>query len=171
MDISAKAKGGDVIFNGDSFYDAFEILEEYLSSIESAEEKCNDNKTECSYYLNNELVRVVKDNDEYYENIVYKNNKMFYMEYRVYTEDDYMYIFNLADIKVGSNTLEYKVIAENGDERVYTFKINKKDKDGKVVENDVMPPPTGNIIYIIVAVLLVLSLCSGIYFYRKKNKS
>ena len=170
-DISAKAKVGDFIFNGDSIYEVFEILEEYLSSIESAEEKCNDHETECSYYLNNELVRVVKDNDEYYENIVYKNNKMFYMEYRVYTEDDYMYIFNLADIKVGSNTLEYKVIAENGDERVYTFKINKKDKDGKVVENDVMPPPTGNIIYIIVAVLLVLSLCSGIYFYRKKNKS
>lgn len=170
-DISAKAKVGDFIFNGDSIYEVFEILEEYLSSIESAEEKCNDHETECSYYLNNELVRVVKDNDEYYENIVYKNNKMFYMEYRVHPEDDYMYIFNLADIKVGSNTLEYKVIAENGDERVYTFKINKKDKDGKVVENDVMPPPTGNIIYIIVAVLLVLSLCSGIYFYRKKNKS
>ncbi len=170
-DISAKAKVGDFIFNGDSIYEVFEILEEYLSSIESAEEKCNDHETECSYYLNNELVRVVKDNDEYYENIVYKNNKMFYMEYRVHPEDDYMYIFNLADIKVGSNTLEYKVIAENGDERVYTFKINRKDKDGKVVENDVMPPPTGNIIYIIVAVLLVLSLCSGIYFYRKKNKS
>lgn len=168
-DISDKAKGGDVIFNGDSIYD-INIFKEYLSSIESAEEKCNDHETECSYYLNNELVRVVKDNDEYYENIVYKNNKMFYMEYRVHPEDDYMYIFNLADIKVGSNTLEYKVIAENGDERVYTFKINRKDKDGKVVENDVMPPPTGNIIYIIVAVLLVLSLCSGIYFYRKKNK-
>ena len=170
-DISDKAQGGDFIFNGDSIYEVFEILEEYLSSIESAEEKCNDHETECSYYLNNELVRVVKDNDEYYEDIVYKNNKMFYMEYRVYPEDDYMYIINLADIKVGSNILEYKVIAENGDERVYTFKINRKDKDGKVVENDVMPPPTGNIIYIIIAVLLVLSLCSGIYFYRKKNKS
>lgn len=167
-DISDKAKVGDVIFNGDSFYDAFEILEEYLSSIESAEKKCNDNKTECSYYLNNELVRVVKDNDEYYEDIVYKNNKMLYIEYRGSAED--IEILNVADIKVGSNTLEYKVIAENGDERTYTFKINRKDKDGKVVENDVMPPPTGNIIYIIVAVLLVLSLCSGIYFYRKKNK-
>ena len=168
--ISAKAKVGDFIFNGDSIYDAFEILEEYLSSIESAEEKCNDHETECSYYLNNELVRVVKDNDEYYEDIVYKNNKIFRMVYRVYTEDDYIEILNVADIKVGSNTLECKVIAENGDERVYTFKINRKDKDGKVVENDVMPPPTGNIIYIIVAVLLVLSLCSGIYFYCKKNK-
>lgn len=170
-DISDKAERGSLIFNGVDNIDNSNIFTEYLSSIESAEEKCNDHETECSYYLNNELVRVVKDNDEYYEDIVYKNNKMFYMEYRVYPEDDYMYIFNLADIKVGSNTLEYKVIAENGDERVYTFKINKKDKDGKVVENDVMPPPTGNIIYIIVAVLLVLSLCSGIYFYRKKNKS
>ena len=173
-DISAKAKVGDFIFNGDSIYEVFEIIEEYLSSIESAEEKCNDHETECSYYLNNELVRVVKDNDEYYEDIVYKNNKILYMEYSGYAEDDHIdhiVILNVADIKVGSNTLEYKVIAENGDERVYTFKINRKDKDGKVVENDVMPPPTGNIIYIIVAVLLVLSLCSGIYFYRKKNKS
>lgn len=173
-DISDKAKGGDVIFNGADnlidMNDIIDMIEEYLSSIESAEEKCNDNKTECSYYLNNELVRVLKDNDEYYEDIVYKNNKMLYIEYHGSAEDDHIVVFNLADIKVGSNILDITIAAENGDERTYTFKINRKDKDGKVVENDVMPPPTGNIIYIIVAVLLVLSLCSGIYFYRKKNK-
>ena len=67
--------------------------------------------------------------------------------------------------------MKVKVIAENGDERVYTFNIIRKDADGKVADNDIMPPQTGNTIYVIAVIMLVLSFGVGIYFYTKKFKN
>ena len=81
------------------------------------------------------------------------------------------YLFVLDDLKVGTNSLKVKVIAENGDERVYTFNIIRKDADGKVADNDIMPPQTGNTIYVIAVIMLVLSFGVGIYFYTKKFKN
>ena len=45
------------------------------------------------------------------------------------------------------------------------------DADGKVADNDIMPPQTGNTIYVIAVIMLVLSFGVGIYFYTKKFKN
>lgn len=143
-----------------------EILKFDTSTVEK---KCNDDETECSYYKDGELVRkdIVKDSFE--SETYYKDGIPIFYGYG--DADGEAYLFVLDDLKVGTNSLKVKVIAENGDERVYTFNIIRKDADGKVVDNDIMPPQTGNTIYVIAVIMLVLSFGVGIYFYTKKFKN
>ena len=121
-------------------------LDDYYGTVQKAEKKCNDDKKECSYYKDGELVGKTSDDP--------KND---------------FGIFVFEDLKIGTNSLKVKVIAENGDERVYTFNIIRKDADGKGADNDIMPPQTGNTIYVIAVIMLVLSFGVGIYFYTKTN--
>ena len=148
-----------------------EILD-YLRDVDSSsydEEKCNDDKTECSYYRNGELVYKDIDKESFSSETGYKDEIPIYYFYEVLRKDLELFVFE--DLKVGTNSLKYKITAENGDERTYTFNINRKNADGKVVDNDIMPPQTGNTIYIIAVIMLVLSFGVGIYFYTKKIKN
>ena len=139
--------GENTKLNGIDLDERCDEINDYLDDVNhsSDEEKCNADKTECSYY---------------------KDGIPIYYEYK-----DAYQLFVLDDLKVGTNSLKYKVIAENGDGRVYTFNIIRKDADGKVVDNDIMPPQTGNTIYVIAVIMLVLSFGVGIYFYTKKIKN
>ena len=139
--------GENTKLNGIDLDERCDEINDYLDDVNhsSDEEKCNADKTECSYY---------------------KDGIPIYYEYK----DTYQ-LFVLDDLKVGTNSLKYKVIAENGDGRVYTFNIIRKDADGKVADNDIMPPQTGNTIYVIAVIMLVLSFGVGIYFYTKKFKN
>ena len=144
-------------------------LDDYLnnSDASSLEEKCNNDKTECLAYKDGELFgKYIDKGGTYYKNGI----PISYF----YEDGDGNTLYNLyvfEDLKVGTNSLKVKVIAENGDERVYTFNIIRKDADGKVVDNDIMPPQTGNTIYVIAVIMLVLSFGVGIYFYTKKIKN
>lgn len=139
--------GENTKLNGIDLDERCDEINDYLDDVNhsSDEEKCNADKTECSYY---------------------KDGIPIYYEYK-----DAYQLFVLDDLKVGTNSLKYKVIAENGDGRVYTFNIIRKDADGKVADNDIMPPQTGNTIYVIAVIMLVLSFGLGIYFYTKKFKN
>lgn len=139
--------GENTKLNGIDLDERCDEINDYLDDVNhsSDEEKCNADKTECSYY---------------------KDGIPIYYEYK-----DAYQLFVLDDLKVGTNSLKYKVIAENGDGRVYTFNIIRKDADGKVADNDIMPPQTGNTIYVIAVIMLVLSFGVGIYFYTKKFKN
>lgn len=139
--------GENTKLNGIDLDERCDEINDYLDDVNhsSDEGKCNADKTECSYY---------------------KDGIPIYYEYK-----DAYQLFVLDDLKVGTNSLKYKVIAENGDGRVYTFNIIRKDADGKVVDNDIMPPQTGNTIYVIAVIMLVLSFGVGIYFYTKKIKN
>ena len=138
----------NITLNGIGLDKRFTELDDYYGTVQKAEKKCNDDKKECSYYKDGELVgKTIDDADEDY------------------------YLLVLDDLKVGTNSLKVKITAENGDERVYTFNIIRKDADGKVVDNDIMPPQTGNTIYVIAVIMLVLSFGVGIYFYTKKIKN
>lgn len=77
-----------------------------------------------------------------------------------------------GDLKVGENTFNVVVVAENGDERTYTFTINRKDKDNKLLTDKELDnlPSTGSTLIIIVSVILVISLGVTIYFLYKRNK-
>ena len=52
-------------------------------------------------------------------------------------------------------------------------KIIRKDADGNAPvggkNNDVMPPETGNNIYIVICMVLVISFGVGMYFFYKKT--
>lgn len=145
-----------------------ELVGDYFDS-SSLERKCNDDETECSYYTDGELVYKWIEKDSFGSETYYKDGIPIFYGYG--DADEYYDLFVLDDLKVGTNSLKYKVIAENGDERVYTFNIIRKDADGKVVDNDIMPPQTGNTIYVIAVIMLVLSFGVGIYFYTKKFKN
>lgn len=77
-----------------------------------------------------------------------------------------------GDLKVGENTFNVVVVAENGDEGTYTFTINRKDKDNKLLTDKELDnsPSTGSTLIIIVSVILVISLGVTIYFLYKRNK-
>lgn len=138
----------NITLNGIDLDKKMQELDDYYGTVQKAEKKCNDDKKECSYYKDGELVgKTIDDVDEDY------------------------YLLVLDDLKVGTNSLKVKITAENGDERVYTFNIIRKDADGKVADNDIMPPQTGNTIYVIAVIMLVLSFGVGIYFYTKKFKN
>lgn len=145
-----------------------ELVGDYFDS-SSLERKCNDDETECSYYTDGELVYKWIEKDSFGSETYYKDGIPIFYGYG--DADEYYDLFVLDDLKVGTNSLKYKVIAENGDERVYTFNIIRKDADGKVADNDIMPPQTGNTIYVIAVIMLVLSFGVGIYFYTKKFKN
>lgn len=155
--------------NGIDLRERAEEIEDYLynSDASSLEEKCNDDKTECLAYKDGELFgKYIDKGGTYYKNGI----PISYF----YEDGDGNTLYNLYvfdDLKVGTNSLKVKVIAENGDERVYTFNIIRKDADGKVADNDIMPPQTGNTIYVIAVIMLVLSFGVGIYFYTKKIKN
>ena len=80
-----------------------------------------------------------------------------------------------ANINVGENILKVIVKADNEKDRIYTFKIVRKDAEGnapvgeKNKDNDVMPPETGNTIYVVICMILVISFGVGMYFFYKKT--
>lgn len=148
INLSKKAIDVKYVLNDIDLLKKIMELDDYYGTVQKAEKKCNDDKKECSYYKDGELVGKTSDDP--------KND---------------FGIFVFEDLKIGTNSLKVKVIAENGDERVYTFNIIRKDADGKVADNDIMPPQTGNTIYVIAVIMLVLSFGVGIYFYTKKFKN
>lgn len=159
----------NITLNGIDLDKKMQELGDYLYNFDasSLEEKCNDDKTECLAYKDGELFgKYIDKGGTYYKNGI----PISYF----YEDGDGNTLYNLYvidDLKVGTNSLKYKVIAENGDKRVYTFNIIRKDTDGKVADNDIMPPQTGNTIYVIAVIMLVLSFGVGIYFYTKKFKN
>lgn len=171
MDASDNADIIDITLNGIDLDKRQNEILYYLANIDisSAEAKCNDDETECSYYKDGELVYKSINNDSFESATFYKDGIPISYGYK--DADGVAHLFVFADLKVGTNSLKVKVIAENGDERVYTFNIIRKDADGKVADNDIMPPQTGNTIYVIAVIMLVLSFGVGIYFYTKKIKN
>ena len=168
MDASDNTDGNTTL-NGIDLDKKMQELYDYLYNFDasSLEEKCNDDKTECSAYKDGELFgKYIDKGGTYYKNGI----PISYF----YEDGDGNRLYNLyvlGDLKVGTNSLKVKVIAENGDERVYIFNIIRKDADGKVADNDIMPPQTGNTLYVIAVIMLVLSFGVGIYFYTKKIKN
>lgn len=161
----------NVTINGIDLEESANEIIDYLENLDisSAEKKCNDDETECSFYKDGELVYKEIDKDSFRSATYYKDGIPIFYGYGEANGEAYLFV--LDDLKVGTNSLKYKVIAENGDERVYTFNIIRKDADGKVADNDIMPPQTGNTIYVIAVIMLVLSFGVGIYFYTKKFKN
>ena len=161
----------NITLNGIGLDKRFTELDDYYGNVNdsSLEVKCNADKTECSYYKDGELVhkKIIKDSFESFTS--YKGGIPIVYRYKNVTGGYYLCV--LDDLKVGTNSLKVKITAENGDERVYTFNIIRKDADGKVADNDIMPPQTGNTIYVIAVIMLVLSFGVGIYFYTKKIKN
>lgn len=171
ISVSKKAIGAEFVLNDINLFKKIMELGDYYVTVQKAEKKCNDDEKECSYYKDGELVYETIDKDSYNEEFVYMNNELItYYSNSDDSKNDFG-IFAFEDLKVGTNSLKYKVTAENGDERVYTFNIIRKDADGKVADNDIMPPQTGNTIYVIAVIMLVLSFGLGIYFYTKKFKN
>lgn len=163
---------GNITLNGIDLDKKMKELTDYLHKFDissDVKEKCNDDETECSYYIDGELVYKVIEKDSFESGTFYKDGIPVW--YRYEDADGFYQLCVLEDLKVGTNSLKVKVIAENGDERVYTFNIIRKDADGKVADNDIMPPQTGNTIYVIAVIMLVLSFGVGIYFYTKKFKN
>ena len=171
VSVSKKAIGAEFVLNDINLFKKIMELGDYYVTVQKAEKKCNDDEKECSYYKDGELVYETIDKDSYNEEFVYMNNELItYYSNSDDSKNDFG-IFAFEDLKVGTNSLKYKITAENGDERVYTFNIIRKDADGKVADNDIMPPQTGNTIYVIAVIMLVLSFGVGIYFYTKKFKN
>ena len=171
ISVSKKAIGAEFVLNDINLFKKIMELGDYYVTVQKAEKKCNDDEKECSYYKDGELVYETIDKDSYNEEFVYMNNELItYYSNSDDSKNDFG-IFAFEDLKVGTNSLKYKVTAENGDERVYTFNIIRKDADGKVADNDIMPPQTGNTIYVLAVIMLVLSFGVGIYFYTKKFKN
>ena len=163
---------GNITLNGIDLMERLAELYDYLHKLDissDVKEKCNDDETECSYYMDGELAYKKIEKDSFKSETFYKDGIPVFYGYS--DADEYYMLYVLDDLKVGTNSLKVKVIAENGDERVYTFNIIRKDADGKVVDNDIMPPQTGNTIYVIAVIMLVLSFGVGIYFYTKKIKN
>ena len=159
----------NITLNGIDLDKKMQELGDYLYNFDasSLEEKCNDDKTECLAYKDGELFGKYIDKGRTY----YKNGIPISYFYEDGDGNTLYNLYVIDDLKVGTNSLKYKVTAENGDERTYTFNIIRKDADGKVVDNDIMPPQTGNTIYVIAVIMLVLSFGVGIYFYTKKIKN
>lgn len=75
----------------------------------------------------------------------------------------------LDDIEVGENTLSIIITAENESEKTYDFVIKRKDKDGKLLDNEISNNlQTGDVEIIIVIILLLTSLGVLIYMNRKE---
>lgn len=159
----------NITLNGIDLDKKMQELGDYLYNFDasSLEEKCNDDKTECLAYKDGELFGKYIDKGRTY----YKNGIPISYFYEDGDGNTLYNLYVIDDLKVGTNSLKYKVTAENGDERTYTFNIIRKDADGKVADNDIMPPQTGNTIYVIAVIMLVLSFGVGIYFYTKKIKN
>lgn len=89
---------------------------------------------------------------------------------------------NIESINVGKNILSITVVAENDGERVYAFNISRKNEEGKTIDSDKTDDgintnvKTGDSYIISIILVLVLSICTIIYLYKKniikrKNKS
>jgi len=89
---------------------------------------------------------------------------------------------NVGGINVGNNILSITVVAENDGERVYTFNISRKNEEGKTIDSDKTDDgintnvKTGDSYIISIILVLVLSICTIVYLYKKniikrKNKS
>lgn len=134
----------EFIFNGK---DEETYLEELKKLTEKIEVKDND-EGGYSGYIDGELIWKADEN----ANLLY--TKAYY-----------------GDLKVGENVLKVVVVAENGDERTYTFNINRKNADGKLSTEKELEksPPTGSALIIVICIILVISLGVAIYFIYKKN--
>lgn len=155
-------------FNEKSISDLYDDLYNYIddidNSLDSLEKKCNDDETSCSYYMDGNLVYKETETEEYIEYAFYRNNEI------VWVGNNNINIIILDNLKVGTNILEIVIAAENGDERTYTFKINRKTEDGKILDEIPSSPQTGSTMIIIVSILLVISLGVVVYFVYKNNK-
>ncbi len=90
-----------------------------------------------------------------------------------------------VDLKEGENTIEIKVKAENGSEKVYTIKITRAKKENnsnsgsasfssgtkndKSEDNITSSPKTGDVAIIIVLIVLIISF-AGIFLFLWKRK-
>lgn len=112
--------------------------------------KCNDDETSCEVY--------------------FENNKIGMVEYK--DDKEFGYVI-LDDLKVGNNQLKVIVTAENEEERTYTFNINRKDEEGKVIdkteEEITSNSGTGSIYMIIVGIVLVVALVVLFIVLKRKN--
>lgn len=158
----------DLKLNEKSLYNLYDDLDGYLDDIDNSldelEKKCNDDETSCSYYMDGNLVYKETETEEYIEYAYYRNNEI------VWVGDNDVDIAIPDNLKVGTNILEIVIAAENGDERTYTFKINRKTEDGKILDEIPSSPQTGSTMIIIVSILLVISLGVVVYFVYKNNK-
>lgn len=77
-----------------------------------------------------------------------------------------------SNLNVGNNILKIVVIAENGEEKIYSFNINRKNRKGNLIDEEIdTNSQTGDSSIIIVCVLAVLAAVTAIYFYMKRNKA
>lgn len=74
-----------------------------------------------------------------------------------------------VSLNVGKNILEVVVVAENQDEKTYTFTINRLNPDGSRAFDELTNNSnTGDSLIIVVCVVAVLSLMIFVYYYKKK---
>lgn len=155
--------------------------DDYLCLIDSAVSGDLDNDMKMVMLFNDvDILKTMEENN----NIKVKDNELGghdgYLDGELIWRTDKLgrLVYNatpFANINVGENILKVIVKADNEKDRIYTFKIVRKDAEGnapvgeKNKDNDVMPPETGNTIYVVICMILVISFGVGMYFFYKKT--
>ena len=155
--------------------------DDYLCLIDSAVSDDLDNDMKMVMLFNDvDILKAMEENN----NIKVKDNELGghdgYLDGELIWRTDKLgrLVYNatpFANINVGENILKVIVKADNEKDRIYTFKIVRKDAEGnapvgeKNKDNDVMPPETGNTIYVVICMILVISFGVGMYFFYKKT--
>lgn len=155
--------------------------DDYLCLIDSAVSGDLDNDMKMVMLFNDvDILKAMEENN----NIKVKDNELGghdgYLDGELIWRTDKLgrLVYNatpFANINVGENILKVIVKADNEKDRIYTFKIVRKDAEGnapvgeKNKDNDVMPPETGNTIYVVICMILVISFGVGMYFFYKKT--
>ena len=155
--------------------------DDYLCLIDSAVSGDLDNDMKMVMLFNDvDILKAMEENN----NIKVKDNELGghdgYLDGELIWKTDKTgrLVYNatpFANINVGENILKVIVKADNEKDRIYTFKIVRKDAEGnapvgeKNKDNDVMPPETGNTIYVVICMILVISFGVGMYFFYKKT--
>ena len=155
--------------------------DDYLCLIDSAVSGDLDNDMKMVMLFNDvDILKTMEENN----NIKVKDNELGghdgYLDGELIWRTDKLgrLVYNatpFANINVGENILKVIVKADNEKDRIYTFKIVRKDAEGnapvgeKNKDNDVMPPETGNTIYVVICMILVISFGVRMYFFYKKT--